>query len=149
MAARTSTSGDRPNGARLQDQLQPALRHPRRTDGRDFLFSNEYPMIRFLEHNGYDVSYICGVDTDRNGAAAQDHKVFLSVGHDEYWSGEQRANVEAARDAGVNLVFFSGNEVYWKTRWEPSIDGSNTPNRTLGEGQGGHPYGDYLGRIGS
>ena len=30
-----------------------------------------------------------------------EHKVFLSVGHDEYWSGQQRANVEAARDAGV------------------------------------------------
>ena len=51
---------------------------------------------------------------------------FLSVGHDEYWSGAQRANVEAARDAGVNLAFFSGNEVFWKTRWENSIDGSAT-----------------------
>ena len=39
------------------------------------------------------------------------HKVFLSVGHDEYWSGVQRANVEAARNAGVHLAFFSGNEV--------------------------------------
>ena len=52
--------------------------------------------------------------------------MFLSVGHDEYWSGPQRANVEAARDAGVNLAFFSGNEVFWKTRWENSIDGSGT-----------------------
>ncbi len=59
------------------------------------------------------------------------HKVFLSVGHDEYWSGAQRANVEAARDAGVHLAFFSGNEVFWKTRWETSIDGSGTPYRTL------------------
>ena len=70
----------------------------------------------------------------RRHAAARcciNHKVFLSVGHDEYWSGSQRANVEAARDAGVNLAFFSGNEVFWKTRWEPSIDGTNTPNRTL------------------
>ena len=58
-------------------------------------------------------------------------KAFLSVGHDEYWSGDQRANVEAARDAGVNLAFFSGNEVFWKTRWENSIDGSSTPYRTL------------------
>src|SRR5581483_11058556 len=33
--------------------------------------------------------------------------------------------------AGVNLAFFSGNEVFWKTRWENSIDGSNTPYRTL------------------
>ena len=53
------------------------------------------------------------------------------MGHDEYWSGPQRANVEAARDAGVNLAFFSGNEVYWKTRWESSVDGTNTPYRTL------------------
>ena len=37
----------------------------------------------------------------------------------------------AARDAGVNLAFWSGNEVYWKTRWETSIDGSGTPYRTL------------------
>ena len=34
-------------------------------------------------------------------------------------------------DAGVNLAFFSGNEVFWKTRWENSIDGSGTPYRTL------------------
>jgi hypothetical protein len=99
--------------------------------GRDFLFSNEYPMIRFLESNGYDVSYTTGVDSDRRGNLIQNHKTFLSVGHDEYWSGTQRANVEAARDAGVNLAFFSGNEVYWKTRLESSQDGSNTANRTL------------------
>ena len=43
----------------------------------------------------------------------------------------QRANVEAARDAGVNLAFFSGNEIFWKTRWENSIDGSGTDHRTL------------------
>ena len=42
-------------------------------------------MVRFLERNGYDVSYIAGVDTDRRGALLTNHKVFLSVGHDEYW----------------------------------------------------------------
>ena len=65
------------------------------------------------------------------GALIRNHRVFLSVGHDEYWSGGQRANVEAARNAGVHLAFFSGNEVFWKTRWENSIDGSSTPYRTL------------------
>lgn len=94
-------------------------------NGRDFYFSNEYPLVRFLEKNGYDVSYLSGVDTDRNGAQLLNHKVFLSVGHDEYWSGAQRANVEAARDAGVNLQFLSGNEMYWRTRMEPSpVDGA-------------------------
>src|SRR5882762_8689476 len=94
-------------------------------------FAYEYPIVRFLEANGYDVAYSTGIDTDRNGALITQHKVFMSVGHDEYWSGGQRANVEAARAAGVNLAFFSGNGIFWKTRWEPSIDGTNTPYRTL------------------
>jgi hypothetical protein len=97
----------------------------------DFVFSMEYPMIRFLERNGYDVSYISGIDTDRRGALLRNHKTFLSVGHDEYWSQAQRDNVEAARDAGVNLAFFSGNDVYWKTRYEGSADGANQAYRTL------------------
>ncbi|MDR6862598.1 DUF4082 domain-containing protein [Phycicoccus sp. 3266] len=101
--------------------------------GRSWLMYSEYPMIRFLEANGYDVSYTTGVDMSTTGARTliQNHKVFMSTGHDEYWSGVQRANVEAARDAGVNLAFFSGNEVFWKTRFEPSYDGTNTPSRTL------------------
>ncbi|KRD45509.1 hypothetical protein ASE38_01505 [Cellulomonas sp. Root930] len=98
---------------------------------RDFYFGAEYPMVRFLERNGYDVSYMAGVDSDRRGALIKNHKVFLSVGHDEYWSGAQRANVEAARDAGVNLAFFSGNEVYWRTRYENSVAGTSTSYRTL------------------
>ena len=99
---------------------------------QDYLFGAEYAAIYWLEKQGYDVSYISGVDTDRLGPnALLGHKAYLSVGHDEYWSGGQRANVEAARDAGVNLLFWSGNEVYWKTRYEPSIAGSSTPYRTL------------------
>jgi Domain of unknown function (DUF4082)/Bacterial Ig-like domain/Bacterial Ig domain len=99
--------------------------------GQDWLFNAEYPMIRWLESNGYDVSYISGVDTDRAANLLTGHRAFVSTGHDEYWSGQQRANVEAARDAGLNLAFFSGNEVFWKTRWENSIDGANTAYRTL------------------
>jgi len=97
----------------------------------EWVFSAEYPMVRFLEANGYDVSYTTGVDSDRRGSEILDHKAFLSVGHDEYWSGAQRANVEAARDAGVHLAFFSGNEIFWKTRWESSISSSAAAHRTL------------------
>ena len=97
----------------------------------DFVFNAEYPAVRWLEANGYDVSYFSEVDSDRSGALIKNHKVFLSVGHDEYWSGNQRANVEAARSAGVNLAFFSGNEIFWKTRWESSIAGPSTTYRTL------------------
>ena len=99
--------------------------------GQDWVFNSEYPMVRWLEANGYDVSYFSGIDSDRLGSLIQQHRAFLSVGHDEYWSGAQRTNVENARNAGVHLAFFSGNEVFWKTRWENSIDGSATPYRTL------------------
>jgi len=101
---------------------------------QDFLFGVEIAAIHWLEANGYDVCYIAGVDTDRRGSELLNHKVFVSTGHDEYWSGNQRANVEAARAAGVHLVFQSGNEVFWKTRYESSTvttDGSPTAYRTL------------------
>ena len=98
----------------------------------DSPFNAEYPMVRWLERNGYDVSYFTGVDSARFGSQILQHKTFLSVGHDEYWSGTQRANIEAARAAGVNLAFFSGNESFWKTRWEPSTAGGSTTDwRTL------------------
>jgi hypothetical protein len=99
--------------------------------GYKWVFDAEYPMVRWLESNGYDVSYFAGVDSDRFGSLITQHKVFLSVGHDEYWSGNQRTKVQSALAAGVNLAFFSGNEAFWKVRWENSIDGSGTPYRTL------------------
>ncbi len=91
-------------------------------------------MLRWLEANGYNVKYWAGVDTDRRCAeliGAKKPKAFFSVGHDEYWSGDQRTMVENARNAGVSLAFFSGNEMFWKTRYENSIDGSGTAYRTL------------------
>lgn len=96
-----------------------------------FLYNGEYPMIRWLEANGYDVSYFSNVDAARSGALIKNHKLYLSTGHDEYVDAQRRASTEAARDAGVNLAFFSGNEFFWKTRWENSIDGNNTPYRTM------------------
>jgi hypothetical protein len=97
----------------------------------DFFFYAEYPMIRFLEANGYDLSYSTGIDADRRGALIQNHKILVTAGHDEYWSAGMRSNVEAARNAGVNIAFFTGNEVFWKVRFENSIDGSGTSYRTL------------------
>ncbi len=100
-------------------------------DGASYLYYAEYQMMQWLEHNGYNVSYTTQDEVDHNGALLKNHEIFMSSGHDEYWSAGQRANVEAAREAGVNLAFFSGNEIFWKTRWGPSTEGSETPYRTL------------------
>jgi hypothetical protein len=96
------------------------------------VFASQYPMLRWLERNGYDVAYMAGVDADRYGAdLLPKHKVYLSVGHDEYVSGPQRANIQAALAQGVSLGYFSGNETAWKTRWESSKAGVSTAFRTL------------------
>ena len=100
--------------------------------GQDYVFGADYSAIYWLEKQGYDVSYISGIDTDRLGASyLENYKSFISVGHDEYWSGDQRANIEDARDAGVNLLFWSGNEVYWKIRWDTAYSADGTAYRTL------------------
>jgi hypothetical protein len=55
--------------------------------------------------------------------------VLTNTGHDEYWSASEVTNETAARNAGVNLAFFSGNEVYWKTRF--AADAAGEAGRTL------------------
>ncbi len=73
----------------------------------------EYSMVRWLEMEGYDVTYCTNLDTDANQLARSSHRAFLSVGHDEYWSLQAYSNVVNARDnQGTNLLWFSGNTVW-------------------------------------
>ena len=95
----------------------------------EFLFW-EYTMVRFLEREGYDVTYSTDVDTHERGDLLLFHKAFLSVGHDEYWSWQMRDYVEAARDQGVNLGFFGANASYRQIRFLPSVD-TGDRDRTL------------------
>ena len=122
---------DLPNRAYKVSYNRPFITRGFGSESATWVFGNEYPMVRWLEANGYDVTYFTGIDAARSGSLIQNHKVFMDCGHDEYVSGPQRTNIEAARDAGVNLAFFSGNEFFWKTRWENSIDGANTAYRTM------------------
>ena len=102
------------------------------TDGgaSDFYYA-EYQMVRWMEENGYDVSYTSDSQLDSAASLIRNHKIFISSGHDEYWSENEYQNLKAAAAAGVNEAYFSGNEMFWKTRWANSSDGTNTPYRTL------------------
>ena len=95
----------------------------------------EFPMSYWLEQQGYDVTYCSNSDmlTPERGLKC---KAFLSVGHDEYWDRRQFDSVVAMRDAGVNVMFFSGNSVCWVSPYRESFDG--LPNRILFRGG---PYG--------
>jgi hypothetical protein len=102
-----------------------------RDGGKSDPFYAEYQMWRWLEKEGYNITYLSQPDIAAHPELLKNHKVVISSGHDEYWSGSERAAFESAREAGVNLAFFTGNEAFWKTRWAPSTEGNNVPNRTL------------------
>jgi hypothetical protein len=88
------------------------------------LFGNwEINFVRWLERSGYDVTYSTDIDTHANGGRLLDHKAFLSVGQNEYWSKEMFDAAEAARDVGVSLGFFGAAAVELQTRFEPSAAG--------------------------
>ncbi len=83
----------------------------------------EFPLVRFLERYGYDVSYTTDVDTDRDPNELLRHRLVMTAGHDEYWTASMRTAFERARDAGVNLAFMGANTAYWQMRYD---DGGRT-----------------------
>ncbi len=100
---------------------------PNDSDGAGHYLYYEYPFIRWAESQGYNMSYITDIDTHTNVNPLTNHKAFLSVGHDEYWSKGMRDNVQNAINAGVNVAFFSANAIYWQIRFESNAAG--IPNR--------------------
>src|SRR5438552_2514597 len=84
------------------------------------LFEWEVYFVRWLERSGYDVKYSTNVDTHENSARLLESKVFLSVGHDGFWSKPMYDGVQQARDAGVHLGFFGASAVFSQVRFEAS-----------------------------
>lgn len=72
----------------------------------------EFPLAYWLEAEGYEVTYCSNLDTHHDPDLLLSCEVFISVGHDEYWTREMYDNVSRARDAGVSLLFLSGNTMY-------------------------------------
>jgi hypothetical protein len=89
----------------------------------------EFPLAYWMEQHGYDVSYISNIDTHLDGAGLQRGRVFLSVGHDEYWSLAMYEHVRQAIAAGTSAAFFSGNAVDGVIDIRPSSAG--VPGRTI------------------
>ena len=97
----------------------------------DFLPGWDYNLVRFLEREGYDVTYTTDYDVGARPQTLLRHRAFLVLGHSEYWSMGQRNAIEAARDAGVGLGVFGANVGFWQVRFEPSRVGARAPDRTM------------------
>jgi len=98
-------------------------------DGSSQVLAFEADAIHWLERQGYDLSYISDVDLHEKPAQLLDHRAFLSLGHDEYWTKEMRDGVEHARNSGVGLAFLGADAGYWQMRFEP--DSAGRPDRTI------------------
>ncbi len=72
----------------------------------------------YLESRGWPVKYITNADLDRDPGIAEGQAALFSLGHDEYWSGAMYTAAEQTRDAGVDLAFLGGNDVFWQVRYE-------------------------------
>ena len=86
-------------------------------------FDVESNLVRFLEHEGYDVSYQTDGDTDRRPGSLLEHRLVIVAGHDEYWSKAMRDAFDTAVAVGTNVAFTGTNAAYWQIRYE---DGGRT-----------------------
>lgn len=88
----------------------------------DFLY-NEYPLLRFMEQHGLDVSYVSDIALDHDPVFMLQHKAFLSLGHDETWTYAERQGIETAAAHGVNVAFMSAAAMVRHARLQSSSIG--------------------------
>jgi hypothetical protein len=90
----------------------------------------DYPFLRWIEAQNYtNIGYCTDFDIHEDNINWQAVKLFISLGHDEYWTWQMRDVVERARDEGVSLAFLSGNSVFWQARLDS--DAAGNLGRTL------------------
>lgn len=63
------------------------------------------------------LEFIANTDLHVHPGILDPYDLFVTVGHDEYWSAEMRAELERHLDAGGNAALFSGNNMWWKIRF--------------------------------
>jgi len=88
------------------------------TDNANLPQVSEFPLVRYLERSGYDVSYTTDVDTDAAPQSLLGHRLVMVNGHDEYWTKGIRDAFERARDLGTNLAFIGANIGFWQIRYD-------------------------------
>ena len=101
-----------------------AMARPSVMNGQRQVAQYTAPLVQALEEAGIDVDYLADTDVDaRPGLLAGRAEVILGS-HAEYATTRLYDALEAARNAGTNLAFLGGNQVYWHVRLTRSPDGT-------------------------
>lgn len=80
----------------------------------------ERPFVVWAEKNGYRVHHLTQSDLHVERDCLQGYSTAVAVGHDEYWSWEQRDTLDAFVDAGGKLARFGGNYI-WQVRFDEAM----------------------------
>jgi hypothetical protein len=96
--------------------LAVSLDRPYDLNGADMFLTYERNAVKLAEHMGLPLAYVTGMDIDADPHLLDGASALISLGHDEYWTPAERAQVTAARDAGVNLAFLGANAMFRRTR---------------------------------
>lgn len=96
-------------------------------EGAGLFFQFEYNLIRWLEKEGYHLTYICDVDVHQGILEQSKAKALIIAGHAEYWSMEMRRSIEKVTASRMNLANFSANVGYWQVRIDPDENHVGNP----------------------
>src|SRR5215472_14201389 len=96
--------------------LAVSLDRPYDQNGAYMFLFHERKLIALAERLGMPLAYVTGMDIEHEPRLLDGASALFSLGHDEYWSPPERANVTAARNKGVNLAFLGANCCFRRTR---------------------------------
>jgi hypothetical protein len=96
--------------------LAVSLDRPYDLNGADMFLTYEGNIVRLAESLGLPLAYASGMDIASDPHLLDGASALISPGHDEYWTPGERANVTAARNAGVNLAFLGANAMFRRIR---------------------------------
>ncbi|MGH3169397.1 MAG: N,N-dimethylformamidase beta subunit family domain-containing protein, partial [Trebonia sp.] len=105
-----------PSGAYADRSLAVSLDRPYDLNGADMFLTYERNVIKLAESMNLPLAYVTGMDIASDPHLLDGASALVSMGHDEYWTPAERANVTAARDKGVNLAFMGANAMFRRTR---------------------------------
>lgn len=94
-------------------------------NGSAQLFAGANEFITLAESLGLDVTYTTSIDQAEHPELLRNHRVLVSMAHDEYYSVAMRDGLDAARDGGVNLMFLGANAVFRRIRLQGSPIGAD------------------------
>ncbi len=105
-----------PAGTYAKRSLAVSLNRPYGDNGASMFLTYERNVVKLAESLGVPLAYATGSDIAADPHLLTGASALISPGHDEYWSPAERANVTAARDAGVNLAFLGANAMFRRIR---------------------------------